>query len=175
MKRLLLVVLMLLAMNTAHAACSGVHDFRFTTLAGTQLDLCEYQQQPIMVVNTASQCGFTPQFEKLEALHERYHEKGLLVVGFPSNDFHQEPAGNKEIGDFCKRNYGVQFPMAEKSSVVGPDANPLYKQLIAATHEPPLWNFHKYLILPDGNIYAFSSDTPPESPDVMRRLQPYLK
>lgn len=175
MRRFLFVFLMLLGTNVAQAACTGIHDFRFTTLEGTQLDLCEYRDRPILVVNTASQCGFTPQFEKLVAMHQKYRQKGLLLVGFPSNDFHQEPASNKEIGDFCKRNYGVEFPMAEKSSVVGPSANPLYKQLIAATHEPPLWNFHKYLVLPDGKVYAFSSDTSPESPDVMRRLRPYLE
>ena len=175
MRRLLFALLMLLSMNTAQAACTGVHNFRFTTLEGNPVDLCDHSDQPILVVNTASQCGFTPQFEKLEAMHEKYHERGLLIVGFPSNDFNQEPADNKEIGDFCKQNYGVQFPMAEKTSVTGTDANPLYKQLIEATHEPPLWNFHKYLILPNGKVYAFSSDTPPESPRLMRRLQPYLK
>lgn len=175
MRQLLFVFLVFLGMNAAQAACTGLHDFRFTTLEGAELDLCDYQDRPILIVNTASQCGFTPQFEKLAAIHNKYHEQGLLVVGFPSNDFHQEPAGNKEIGDFCKRNYGVQFPMAEKSSVVGPAANALYKQLIEATHEPPLWNFHKYLVLPNGEVYAFSSDTSPESPELMRRLQPYLR
>jgi glutathione peroxidase len=175
MRCLLFVFLTMLGLNVAQAACIGIHDFRFTTLEGSQVDLCEYRDRPILVVNTASKCGFTPQFEKLEAMHEKYHDKGLLLVGFPSNDFQQEPASNKEIGDFCKRNYGVQFPMAEKSSVVGPDANPLYKRLIEVTREPPLWNFHKYLVLPDGKVYAFSSDTSPESPDIMRRLQPFLR
>ena len=175
MRRLLFVFLVFLGMTTAHAACTGVHDFRFITLEGAQVDLCDHQDQPILAVNTASNCGFTPQFEKLELMHEKYHQKGLLIVGFPSNDFHQEPATNREIGDFCKKNYGVKFLMAEKSSVVGPDANPLYKQLIEATHEPPLWNFHKYLILPNGHVYAFNSDSDPESPRLMRKLQPYLE
>lgn len=175
MRRLLLIFLVLGGIQTTQAACSGIHDFRFTTLEGVKVDLCDYQGRPILVVNTASQCGFTPQYEKLEAMHEKYRRYGLLIVGFPSNDFHQEPADNEEIGIFCKENYGVQFLMAEKSSVVGPDANPLYKQLIEATHEPPMWNFHKYLILPSGEVYAFSSDTPPESPRLMRRLKAYLK
>ena len=175
MRRLLFVFLVFLGMTTAHAACTGVHDFRFITLEGAQVDLCDHQDQPILAVNTASNCGFTPQFEKLELMHEKYHQKGLLIVGCPSNDFHQEPATNREIGDFCKKNYGVKFLMAEKSSVVGPDANPLYKQLIEATHEPPLWNFHKYLILPNGKVYAFNSDSEPESSRLMRKLQPYLE
>ena len=175
MRRLLFGLMMLLGMHTAQADCTGVHNHRFATLDGSQIDLCDHKEKPILIVNTASQCGFTPQFEKLEAMHEKYHKKGLLVVGFPSNDFNQEPAGNSEIGDFCKKNYGVQFPMTEKSSVVGPHANPLFQQLIEVTHEPPLWNFHKYLILPDGKVYAFSSDTSPEAPRLMRRLQPYLK
>lgn len=175
MRRLLFALLVLMGMNTAHAACTGVHDFQFRTLEGNPVDLCNHRDQPILVVNTASQCGFTPQFEKLEAMHEKYHQRGLMIVGFPSNDFNQESADNKEIGEFCKRNYGVQFPMAEKTVVTGSEANPLYRQLIEATHEPPLWNFHKYLILPNGQVYAFGSDTSPESPRLMRRLQPYLK
>lgn len=173
--RQLLFVLLFCCSSAAHAACTGIHNFRFSTLEGDQVDLCEYQHRPILVVNTASNCGFTPQFEKLQAMHEKYRGKGLLIVGFPSNDFNQEPAGNKEIGDFCKQNYGVEFPMAVKGSVVGPGANPLYQQLIAATHEPPMWNFHKYLILPDGQVFSFNSDTVPESPRIMHRLKPYLK
>lgn len=175
MRRALFLFLVLVGMPTAHAACSGIHDFRFTTLQGKELDLCDYQDAPILVVNTASKCGFTPQFAKLEEMYEKYREKGLLIVGFPSNDFNQEFPTNEEIGDFCMRNYGVRFPMIEKSSVVGPEANAFYKQLIETTHEPPMWNFYKYLVLPDGHVYAYSNGMAPESPHILRRLNPYLK
>lgn len=172
--RQVLLVFLLLNISAAFA-CEGIHDFRFTTLEGNKVDLCEYQDRPIMVVNTASKCGFTPQFEKLESMYRKYQDEGLLIVGFPSNDFQQELPSNKEIGDFCKQTYGVQFPMAEKSAVTGPEANELYKKLVQVTHEPPLWNFHKYLILPDGRVLAFNSDTAPDSPRIMRKLHPYLK
>lgn len=174
MRQVLLLVFLVLNMSVAFA-CEGIHDSRITTLQGDEVNLCDYRDKPILIVNTASKCGFTPQYEKLASMYREYRQQGLLIVGFPSNDFHQEPASNTEIGDFCKRNYGVQFPMAEKSSVTGPEANPLYKKLIQATHEPPLWNFHKYLVLPDGQVLAFNSDIAPDSPRIMRRLHPYLK
>lgn len=162
--------------STAQAACSGLLDYQFMTLQGERMDLCEHRDQPILVVNTASKCGFTPQFEQLEAMYERYRDQGLLIVGFPSNDFKQELESNKQIGDFCKSTYDVQFPMATKSSVVGPAANKLYQRLAAATNEPPMWNFYKYLILPDSQrVYVYSSDDDPASPEIMDRLRPYLK
>ena len=165
----------LAGINTAQA-CSGLLDYQFTTLQGEKLDLCDYQDKPILVVNTASKCGFTPQFAKLEAMYEHYKSQGLLIVGFPSNDFKQELDSNKEIGDFCKTHYSVEFPMAAKSSVVGPEANAFFKRLAARTNEPPMWNFYKYLILPASDkVYVYSSDMEPESPEVMVRLEPYLK
>lgn len=165
-----------LAFSTAQAACDGLLDYQFTTLQGEHMDLCDYREQPILVVNTASKCGFTPQFEQLEAMYERYHEHGLLIVGFPSNDFKQELSSNKAIGDFCKSTYDVQFPMAAKSSVVGPAANAFYRRLATATNEPPMWNFYKYLILPGSEkVYVYSSDHEPTSPEIMDRLRPYLK
>jgi len=104
MRWALFLFLVVMGMPIAHAACSGIHDFRFTTLQGKELDLCDYQDKPILVVNTASKCGFTPQFTQLEDMYEKYNQKGLLIVGFPSNDFRQELATNEEIGDFCMRN-----------------------------------------------------------------------
>lgn len=109
-------------------------------------------------------------------MYKKYKDNGLLIVGFPSNDFRQEFASNKEIDDFCKKTYAVEFPMATKSSVVGPDANPLYKQLIEITGVPPMWNFYKYLILPGGKqVYTYSSDVDPESAQIMDKLKPYIK
>ncbi|WP_404809787.1 glutathione peroxidase [Methylobacillus caricis] len=164
-----------MASQQATAACEGVYSHKINTLQGKKLDLCQYQDVPILIVNTASKCGFAPQFEKLEALSAQYKGK-LLVLGFPSNDFQQELGTNKEIGDFCKQTYDVTFPMAIKSSVVGANANPLYKKLNALTHEPPLWNFHKYLILPnESDVYSYSSDVSPDSPKIMHVLKPYLR
>jgi glutathione peroxidase len=128
------------------------------------------------VVNTASKCGFTPQFEKLESLYRDYKKKGLLIVGFPSNDFRQELATNQEIGEFCLLTYSVEFPMVEKSSVTGASADPFYKQLRDATGEPPKWNFHKYLIAPGGRqVYSFATRVEPDAPEIMTKLKPLLQ
>jgi len=109
----------------ANASCDALYDHQFTTLDGKPFNLCDYQDKPILVVNTASKCGFTPQFEALENMYKQYQSQGLLVIGFPSNDFKQELANDKKIGDFCKMTYGVEFPMMSKSAVRGDDANPL--------------------------------------------------
>lgn len=176
MKQALFALFILVSANSAHAACVGLYNFRFTTLQGGEVNLCNYQIYPILVVNTASKCGFAPQFERLEDMYKKYKEKGLLIVGFPSNDFRQELATNKEIGDFCKKTYSVEFPMATKSSVVGPNANALFKQLIEITNEPPMWNFYKYLILPGGKqVYSYSSDVDPQAEQIMDKLKPYIK
>lgn len=162
--------------NMAQAECTSFYQHQFKTLQGQTVDFCQYQDKPILVVNTASKCGFTPQFESLEKLYSQYKDKGLLVVGFPSNDFRQEPGDNKQIGDFCKLTYSVKFPMMEKSSVTGNQANPLYQQLIKQTGQSPQWNFYKYLILPGAQkVYVFNSMTNPESEEVMGKIKPYLK
>lgn len=157
-------------------ACPSLLNHRYTSLQGKVVDLCEFANRPILVVNTASKCGYTPQFEKLEALHRRYQGRGLVVLGFPSNDFNQELATNQEIARFCKLTYFVEFPMIEKSSVSGPAANAFFKQLATATGAAPQWNFHKYLIAPDGKtVYSFGSPVEPDSREVMGRLLPMLK
>ena len=157
------------------AACPELLNHRFTTLQGGQLDLCRHAGKPILVVNTASMCGYTPQFEKLEALSAR-HKDRLLVVGFPSNDFNQELATNQEIAQFCKLTYAIEFPMVEKASVTGPGAMPLFRQLRAATGQAPRWNFHKYLIAPDGKtVFSFATAVEPDSRELLGRLAPMLK
>ena len=98
-----------------------------------------------------------------------------MVVGFPSNDFRQELASDKEVGDFCINTYSVKFPMISKTSVSGPNANPLYKQLIAITKQVPMWNFYKYVIQPGGKVYAFSSEVDPASDEIMDKIKPFLK
>ena len=160
----------------ASTACSGIYNHQFMGLHGEKLDLCEYQDKPILVVNTASKCGFTPQFEALEDLYKQYKDKGLLVIGFPSNDFRQDPGNNKQIGDFCKLTYAVEFPMVTKSSVTGVDANPFYKELIAKTGAAPQWNFYKYVILPGGkDITVYESTVLPNSDVIFGKIKPYLK
>lgn len=160
----------------AFADCPKLLDHRFTTLQGGQVNLCDYADRPILVVNTASKCGFTPQFEKLEGMYRKYKDKGLMVVGFPTNDFNQELATNKEIGEFCVLTYNVQFPMIEKGSVKGDAADPFYKQLAQATGQPPRWNFHKYLITPGAKqVYSFATRVEPDSAEIMGKLTPLLK
>lgn len=162
--------------NMADAACSGIYNHQFSTLQGERINLCDYQNKPILVVNTASKCGFTPQFEALEGLYSQYKDRGLLVIGFPSNDFKQELSDDKQIGDFCKLTYSVKFPMITKSSVSGKTANPFYKQLIAKTGQSPSWNFFKYVILPGGNdVYAFSSDVKPNAAEIVSKIKSGLK
>ena len=143
-------------------------DRDYRELAGKQtVNLQEtYGGQVLLVVNTASKCGFTPQYEGLEAMHARYKDQGFAVLGFPSNDFMgQEPGTEEEIQEFCTLTYGVQFPMFEKVQVRGSTPTPLYADLIKASGEAPGWNFHKYLIDRSGNVVAsFGSRTTPEDP-----------
>lgn len=160
----------------ASAACPALLNHKLKGLDGKPLDLCQFEGRAILVVNTASRCGFTPQFEKLEGMYRQYKDKGLVVLGFPSNDFRQELETNAQVGDFCRLTYGVQFPMAEKTSVSGDEANPLFRQLAAATGEAPRWNFHKYLIAPDGKtVHSFQTAVEPDSKAVMSKLQPMLQ
>ena len=164
------------APSSARQACPALLDHRYTSLQGKPLDLCSFAGRPVLVVNTASKCGYTPQFEKLEAMHRRYQKSGLVVLGFPSNDFNQELATNKEIAEFCKLTYFVEFPMIEQGSVTGPLATPFFRQLAAAAGAAPRWNFHKYLIAPDGKVvYSFPSAVEPDSGELMGKLQPMLR
>ena len=136
-----------------------------------------YAGKVLVVVNTASKCGFTPQYEALEAMHARYGEQGFAVLGFPSNDFMgQEQGTEKDIADFCRLTYGVKFPMFEKVHVKGKDATPFYKQLAGATGEVPGWNFHKYLIDRNGQVVAsFGSKTKPDDAVFVARVEALLK
>ncbi len=148
------------------AGCPALLQHTFARLQDDKPQpLCQYAGKVLLVVNTASKCGFTPQYEGLEALHAKYAARGLVVLGFPSNDFGgQEPGSEKEIADFCFNTYGVKFPMFAKSSVKGSAANPLYVQLIQATGKTPGWNFHKYLIGRDGKaLGSYDSNVAPES------------
>lgn len=139
--------------------------------------LCQFSGQVILVVNTASYCGFTRQYDGLERLYERYKARGFVILGYPSNDFgQQEPDNNKKIADFCRNTYGIKFPMFAKSTVRGADANSLFKQLAAITGERPSWNFHKYLISRDGQqVLSFGSQIAPESKALTESIEKFLQ
>jgi len=143
------------------------HSFNQLQTGETQ-SLCQYQGKVLLIVNTASFCGYTSQYEGLEALYRKYKERGLVVVGFPSNDFGgQEPGSNKEIAEFCRTTYGVQFPLFEKTTVSDLSTNALYAQLAKATGEKPKWNFHKYVVDRDGRaIASFASGVTPDKQEL---------
>jgi glutathione peroxidase len=172
-----LVFVAALAPASVPAACPAVLDYTFTSLMDQPTPLCQFQGKVVLVVNTASQCGYTPQYQGLEALYRRYRERGLVVLGFPANDFGaQEPGSNKEIASFCELNYGVSFPMFAKTSVArGKGENPLYATLAARTGERPRWNFHKYLIGRDGEkVLSFASAVEPEDRRLLAELERML-
>ena len=164
-KALGLAALMSLA-PTAQAACSALLDRSFARLQDEKpQDLCQYAGKVVVVVNTASYCGFTPQYKGLEALSSRYGPRGLVVLGFPSNDFGaQEPGSNQDVAAFCENTYGVKFPMFAKSSVKGSASNPLFADLAKRAGKEPGWNFHKYVIGRDGQtVLSFGSMVDPQS------------
>jgi glutathione peroxidase len=163
---------------TAPAACPALLNFKFPRLQDdVQQDLCQYSGKVVLVVNTASYCGFTSQYQGLEALYAKYGKRGLVVLGFPSNDFgHQEPGSSKEIADFCYNTYGVKFPMLGKSVVSGAGKNGLYTALEKATGKSPQWNFHKFLIDRDGRALAsFASSVEPDSPALVTAVEKALR
>ena len=169
---------LLVAGGVQAEACSELLDVEYRRLAGEErVRLCDaYRGQVLLVVNTASKCGFTPQYEGLEALHSRLAPRGFAVLGFPSNDFMgQEPGSEEEIAEFCTLTYGVKFPMFEKVSVKGPQTTPLYRRLAELTGESPGWNFHKYLIDRSGNVVAnFGSRTKPDDPKLLAQIETLL-
>mgnify|MGYP003503508570 CR=1 FL=1 len=159
------------------AACPALLRQNFKRLQDdAPQDLCQYAGKVILVVNTASYCGYTPQYEGLERLYAKYASKGFVVLGFPSNDFgKQEPGKSKEIADFCYNTYGVKFPMFAKSSVTGADANPFHASLIKATGKEPKWNFTKYLIDRNGKVIEhFPSKVTPEDPALVGKIEQAL-
>lgn len=147
----------------------------YKRLNGEPQDLASYRGRVVLVVNTATECGYTPQFEGLEALYRSRRDDGLVVLGFPANDFAgQEPRSDDEIATFCKANYGVTFPMFAKTRVVGDGANPLFRALSSAAGEPE-WNFNKYLLDRRGRVVArYGSGTEPNAPELARRLRSLL-
>jgi len=145
---------------------------------GTQQALASYKGKVVLVVNTASHCGFTPQYKGLEALYKQYASKGFVILGFPSNDFRQELASNSEVKTFCSTNYGVTFPLFSRTSVKGPDANPLFAALAKEPEDigaPPTWNFTKYLLNRSGEPVArWDSNVEPGTPEVTGTIEALL-
>lgn len=163
--------------TAAPAACPAILKQTFNRLQDeAPQNLCQYAGKVVLVVNTASYCGFTNQYEGLEALYAKYGSKGLVVLGFPSNDFgKQEPGNSKEIADFCYNTYGVKFPMFSKSVVSGPAPNPLYVDLIKQTGKTPAWNFHKYLIDRHGKVVeSFPSKVTPDDKKLVGAVEKAL-
>ena len=173
-----LVAVALLAAGPASAAdCPPLLRHTFSQLqTGEAQSLCRYQGKVLLVVNTASRCGYTHQYEGLEALYRKYKDRGLVVIGFPSNDFGgQEPGTNKQIAEFCRTTYGIQFPLYEKVSVANLSRNPLYAELAQATGQAPRWNFHKYVVGRDGTpVASFVSDVEPDARELTSLIERLL-
>jgi len=161
------------------ASCPALLDRQVPRLQDEKpQNLCQYAGQVVLVVNTASYCGYTPQYKSLEALYDRYRGRGLVVLGFPSNDFSQEPGANKDIAEFCENTFGVKFPMFSKtrvSATAGAGLDPLFAELARRSGSAPQWNFHKYLIARDGTTVASrTSDVDPLSPAFVRDIEKLL-
>lgn len=177
MKYLLVIMLSLFGFSNGKAQAKSIHSFKVEALDGSTIDFSKFKGKKILVVNTASECGFTPQYADLEKLSKAYKNK-LVVVGFPANNFGgQEPGSNKEIATFCQRNYGVSFPMAAKISVKGNDIAPIYKFLTDKKENGVkgtkiLWNFTKILLDEKGNVIdSFVSTTNPMSESITKYLK----
>ena len=155
------------------AACPSLLDRTMDTIHEKPQSLCEYAGKVVLVVNTASQCGYTPQYEGLETLYRKYKDRGLVVLGFPANDFGgQEPGSNKEISEFCVNQYAIDFPMFAKIDL---KKNPLYAELTKATGTAPRWNFHKYLIDRSGKqVRSFDTRVDPNDPKLLQEIEKLL-
>jgi len=178
---LTLISFVAIPMNTVLAAESGCPEtlnFSKRSLAGKEnIDLCKtYLGKVVVVVNTASKCGYTYQYDGLEAIYRKYKDKGLVVLGFPSNDFGgQEPGTEKQIQDFCRLTYGVEFPMFEKTSVRQENADPIYQTLARIAGEYPQWNFHKYVLNREGKLVAsFNSKVEPQGEKMIKIIEELL-
>ena len=176
--RTLAAVALTLGLSAPVLACPETLSFKKRVLAGDEVvDLCErYAGKVVLVVNTASKCAFTPQYDGLEALYRKYKQEGLVVLGFPSNDFGaQEPGTEQQIQTFCRLTYAVEFPMFEKSRVRKGDAEPLYETLARISGEYPRWNFHKYLLDRNGELVgSYGSSVKPQSEMLVKAIEALL-
>ena len=175
MRKILIILLMFGIFSKVSAVNNKTaYDYKFKSLDGDLIKLSEYKGKIIVVVNVASRCGYTPQYEDLQTLWSEYKNKNLIVLGVPTNNFRQEPGNNKEIKDFCETNFGITFPMTEKTNVIGSNSHPFYKWAkedygIGAI---PKWNFHKIIIGKDGKVAdTFSSITKPSSKKFIKVIE----
>ena len=188
MKRMHLAVSALFALTSGctstpkEAPMIGFYDIEAKRISGETIKMEEYKGKTLLIVNTASRCGFTGQYDGLQKLYETYREKGFVVLGFPSNDFlKQEPGSNEEIQSFCKINYGVTFPMFEKIAVKGEDQHPLYRFLTSEAANPGFggkisWNFNKFLVSPEGKVVGrFGSRTTPDDKELVQAIEAQLE
>jgi glutathione peroxidase len=165
---------LLLFLGGQAMACPALLDRKLHTIHEKPQSLCEYQGKVLLVVNTASECGYTPQYEGLEALYRKYRDRGLVVLGFPSNDFGgQEPGSNREIAAFCINQYAIDFPMFAKTAL---KQNPLYAELFKATGQAPRWNFHKYLVDRKARqVLSFDTRVRPDDPKLVAAIEALLQ
>ncbi|HCV87727.1 MAG TPA: glutathione peroxidase [Alphaproteobacteria bacterium] len=173
----LFVAMEAFVVQSAVSAPVTAHDFTFENIEGGALPLARFAGKPVLLVNTASMCGFTPQYEALQTIWEQYRDRGLVVLGVPSDDFgRQEYGSSAEIKQFCEINYGIDFPMTEKVKVKGPDAHPYYQWVKSqGGMKVPRWNFYKHVIDADGNLVEwFASTTAPDSRKVINTIEKLL-
>ncbi len=158
MKNILTILILITAAMTSNAQTKSLHDFTVKSIDGEDFDLSQLKGKKVLVVNTASKCGLTPQYEELEKLYKIYGGEKFVIIGFPANNFlSQEPGTNEEIKEFCQINYGVSFPMMSKISVKGKDMHPLYQWLTKTSDSKISWNFQKYMIDEEGKLIDFVS------------------
>jgi glutathione peroxidase len=176
MKPLIFLAALMTSSIASAAPCGNLLDHTVSDIIGTKENLCQYAGKVVLVVNTASFCGYTPQYKGLQALNERYKSRGLVILGFPSNDFgQQEPGSEEEIADFCDRTYAVKFPMFAKTSVKEPGGSAVFDDLAKVTGQRPKWNFHKYLIARDAkSALSFPSKVEPDSREFVAKVEELL-
>jgi glutathione peroxidase len=161
-----------LAATAAAASEADAWSFRFASLEGGEHDLAAWRGRVLLVVNTASFCGHTPQYAALQRLHDRYQGRGLVVLGVPSNDFNQEAASNAQVREFCDAQFGIEFPMAAISHVKGPQAHPFFRWAATRADGEPRWNFHKYLVARDGrSVSGFGTRVTPDSAELTQAIE----
>ena len=175
--KLLSIFFLILFMSNADASEKIFHDFTIESISGETINLSDYKSKVVLLVNTASKCGFTPQYSGLQKIYERYKNDGLVVLGVPTNDFNQELSKESDVKEFCEIRFGVEFPMSSIQPIRGENAHPIYKWIQAnvSVIGQPRWNFHKYLIGKDGKIINwFSSMTSPTSEGLVNQIETAL-
>lgn len=171
------ILFIILFMSNADASEKVFHDFTIESISGETINLSDYKSKVVLLVNTASKCGFTPQYSGLQKIYERYKDDGLVVLGVPTNDFNQELSKESDVKEFCEIRFGVEFPMSSIQPIRGENAHPIYKwiQSNVSVIGQPRWNFHKYLIGKDGKIINwFSSMTSPTSEGLVNQIETAL-